>query len=348
MLNKTLTTLLFLFTVFFLSLIVTSSRPSYAGGTCGTESTSDIGYVCLPTPNNCNLDTPVCGVSGGEGFPCSFSCTGCTSSSQCSGFSGTPYCNIGTGACVECNSNADCEASGKTDYTCNSSGQCIPPSCTAPGGDCVYGPSDLIRECCSASGVNYTCNTATERCELESGSLPTCECAGSGDCESLYSETWECVPNSAGNTVCTASGSKNGICIDQPATASSYNCVGGTNCSVVYDTSGTYPTISACIAAGCASAAPPPGDALSGSGALPSPLDPGGLIERIVLFLIPIAILIALFRIIQGGYLIITSEGSETKISEGKEILTSAVVGLIFSLAGLAVLRVLINTFIGI
>lgn len=61
----------------------------------------------------------------------------------------------------------------------------------------------------------------------------------------------------------------------------------------------------------------------------------------------PLAILLGMFFIIKSGYTLMTSQGEPRKAQEGKEQLTSAIMGLIFVLISAVILRVIFNSLIG-
>lgn len=71
------------------------------------------------------------------------------------------------------------------------------------------------------------------------------------------------------------------------------------------------------------------------------------LLSRIYSLLYPIGIALGLFFIAKAGYTIMMSEGNPTKISQGKEELTSAVLGTLFILLSLVILRVIIRALLG-
>lgn len=75
-------------------------------------------------------------------------------------------------------------------------------------------------------------------------------------------------------------------------------------------------------------------------------LEIGGLVRVAAAILIPLAVGIAVFRIIVGGYHIMMSQGNEQELAEAKETLTSAIIGLIFAIAGLSVLGILVNALL--
>ncbi len=64
---------------------------------------------------------------------------------------------------------------------------------------------------------------------------------------------------------------------------------------------------------------------------------------RIINFIFPFISVVAVILIIYSGILIITSNGSEDKVSEGKKIIMYAGVGLVLSLLTTAIL----NFFVG-
>jgi len=62
--------------------------------------------------------------------------------------------------------------------------------------------------------------------------------------------------------------------------------------------------------------------------------------------MIPITIILGIFLIVLKGYKIMTSQGDPQKLEEGKEGLTSAIIGLIFVLLAVSILRVIIKALI--
>lgn len=73
---------------------------------------------------------------------------------------------------------------------------------------------------------------------------------------------------------------------------------------------------------------------------------PENIIAAVVKVLLIFAIFIGVLRIIEGGYYLMTSEGSEQKLTEGKEIVTSAVIGIIFGVIGVSLLSALLKAII--
>ncbi len=73
------------------------------------------------------------------------------------------------------------------------------------------------------------------------------------------------------------------------------------------------------------------------------------LVRAIFLIVLPVAVgFIGIPLIIINGYKILTSQGDPQRVQSGKEGLTSAVVGLIFVLLALSILRIMLNVLFGI
>ena len=53
-------------------------------------------------------------------------------------------------------------------------------------------------------------------------------------------------------------------------------------------------------------------------------------LQRINRMLIPVALIIGFFMIAKAGYILMTSEGDPQKVTQGREDLTSAIMGLLF------------------
>lgn len=73
---------------------------------------------------------------------------------------------------------------------------------------------------------------------------------------------------------------------------------------------------------------------------------PENIISAVIKVLLIFSIFIGVLRIIEGGYYLMTSEGSEQKITEGKEVITSAVIGIIFGIVGVSLLNALLKAII--
>ena len=151
----------------------------------------------------------------------------------------------------------------------------------------------------------------------------TVSCLGTSPCDNFCNET---------NFVCYA-----GTCQEER-----YYCFSGSTPSCQLSITLGTTTDPTCPGTPCDTTGgpPPPGEPF------PEALEPSGLITGVAALLVPVAILFSVARMIQGGYYIMLSRGDEAKIIEGKEIFTSAVIGLVLSLTGIAVLNVIFKTFI--
>ncbi|MEK7595250.1 MAG: hypothetical protein AAB443_01485 [Patescibacteria group bacterium] len=232
------------------------------------------------------------------------------------------------GICVECVDNTTCVSGTScnlTTHTCDSN------PCVADNEICLTGDT-----CCSST---FSCQTAQvappiKRCI--SNTPPVSDCSG-------------------GNVACDSSGTCNNCLKPWEYTCSSANkcvkektwrCNPSTtpwSCEEV-DSSSYYATQALCSAA-CVYTPPVGPGVLDPSANFPEPDNPQGLISAIIIILMPIVIVLGLLRAAQGGLMILTSQGNEQQLTEGKEIITSAVVGIIFAITGLGILRFVLNTF---
>ncbi|MBU1970420.1 hypothetical protein KJ605_01445 [Patescibacteria group bacterium] len=71
-----------------------------------------------------------------------------------------------------------------------------------------------------------------------------------------------------------------------------------------------------------------------------------GLFSIINGIVLPLAVILGLFLIVLSGYKILTSQGNPQELQTGKENLTSAIIGLIFVLMAVSILRVIIKALI--
>lgn len=70
------------------------------------------------------------------------------------------------------------------------------------------------------------------------------------------------------------------------------------------------------------------------------------LLKTISGMLLPLGIILGMILIIGNGYKLMTSQGDPTKLQEGKDGLTSAIIGLLFILMAVSILRVIIKALI--
>lgn len=81
----------------------------------------------------------------------------------------------------------------------------------------------------------------------------------------------------------------------------------------------------------------------------PSPVDPGTfgtIVGKAYNLLYPIAIIYGILQIVFSGYLIMMSEGEPKALSSAKEHLTSSIIGIIFVILAVVILKIIISTFL--
>lgn len=100
----------------------------------------------------------------------------------------------------------------------------------------------------------------------------------------------------------------------------------------------------ACVSIGAVGC--PPGGLNTAIGKIPC--DPKGLAGKIFSLALGVAGGIALLLIIAGGYRIIASQGDPEALASGKEIITSAIAGLLFIIFSAALLRILGCNILGL
>lgn len=72
----------------------------------------------------------------------------------------------------------------------------------------------------------------------------------------------------------------------------------------------------------------------------------GSLFTTINGVMLPLVVIGGVFLIVRAGYKILTSQGNPQELQEGKENLTSAIIGLVFVLMAVSILRVIIKALI--
>ena len=71
----------------------------------------------------------------------------------------------------------------------------------------------------------------------------------------------------------------------------------------------------------------------------------GGVVGDIYNVLYPIAIIYGIFQIVISGYKIMASEGEPKKLDEAKQHLTDSIIGVIFVILAVVILRIIIKAF---
>jgi hypothetical protein len=76
-------------------------------------------------------------------------------------------------------------------------------------------------------------------------------------------------------------------------------------------------------------------------------IDFNTIVNLIYSVMLPIGIILGGFNIAKSGYALMTSEGNPQKVMEAKEDLTSAIIGAVFVVLSVVILRVIIKALIG-
>ncbi len=361
--------------------------PSVAGDPCDSnDAVTDPGMACCSATLQCLNDdgNPIAdGESGTCGIDTIEWCGGklaagesCVDDSSCA----SNVCNPGTGKCSPVYQGQSCD-SVQLDCAClqgagipltcrqnpdeGGAWQCLPPAgtCTQQWpwdpndppleippidhdepwrcdvfGDPAYG------DCCQEAAKTMLCDDALFGSALD----------GAGHC------SWD-------GDICV--NTENQPCDTNPATPNPTDCCGGMYCiedpsSPDYGTCQPEEEINpgtSCSVAGC-DGCPAPGYSCISSVCIPdvscaeiyvAPPYTGPILsfERVIstifAFLYPTGLVIGLFFNAKAGYCLMTSEGDPHKLKDCKEELTHAVLGTLFILLSIAILRVIINTILG-
>ncbi len=86
-------------------------------------------------------------------------------------------------------------------------------------------------------------------------------------------------------------------------------------------------------------------DALKGVNDLSETSDVGSFMETIISLAIPLAVFSAFVLLVFAGYQLMTSKGDPDKLKQGKEVITNAIIGLLFILMSVAILLLISNLF---
>ncbi|OGC45803.1 hypothetical protein A3F07_01195 [candidate division WWE3 bacterium RIFCSPHIGHO2_12_FULL_38_15] len=232
----------------------------------------------------------------------------CDTGAECKSF----YCDPSNGICACIPDGTNVEAVG------GSCGDCCSGSCTTGTRFCktrAAGECANIGEDCSSAWGKPCCITGSVECKYRysapGGSL--CERKTSGSCKS-----WGNICGGAADSSCCPDGSGNPVnCV--ATTGGRYQCGGDT-----FDW-GIPPLIEY-------------------TGPI---LNLEQIVTVLYRILFPIGVAFGAFMVIKAGYTIMTSEGEPAKVTEAKEDLTAAVVGLLFVLLSAVILRVIISSLLG-
>lgn len=249
-------------------------------------------------------------------------------------------------------------------------------ACSQEGDPCCY--NDTLPQKYECQG-GFTCDYASNTCVATAG----CDDPGDGCCIDYTGHTLYCRKTKFPNLECDTSGGKN-ICYDaniicQKAgdpccpnlgdpTGDGY-CVGTVTCDpALADASAPK---GRCRDQGlcggnnqlcCTSGDPCPTASdgyrcINGYCVNPQPLvgykgpiftDIASLLAPIFKILFYVGIFVGILGIIYSGYLFISSEGDPGRVKEGKEQFTAAILGSLFVLLSVFILRVIINNILGV
>jgi len=243
------------------------------------------------------------------------------------------------------------------------SGVCSPDTTISPNPDCSPGYSPPCAgstgaACCVSQGTSCsnvtcvftgasvdTCSSPDYRCEQRAASSQGIDCpngiiqsctsssGSAGNCCMPTSPTEPCTPpdtcQSVGASLCGSRGGQVMDCMDPP---------GYDECCMVGHGSGTGGSGSTTSAFG-----PPPTlqdiyDRIA--------LSPEEMAADVYKILLPIIVILGVIAIAAAGYMFMTSQGQPDRVKEASGRLTSAVVGIVFVVLSLVILRVIINTLL--
>jgi len=241
-------------------------------------------------------------------------CSNCASGTSEADANGNQRC-VGLPNGATCSNECACASGTCNDNVCVDEGACINN----------YGDTGcLVQGCCSVIRSTPAVCGPDDRC------IPACMTAAEGDeCDSIA----DCCYANTGLTCyrgqCVTGSTVGGECSIEGACAPSgcglgEMCVNG-RCNYSPD----------CMVSL---------EVLDYTGPI---VDFSDLLSRVYFFMYPAGIAVGLFFIAKAGYTIMMSEGNPAKVSEGKDELTSAVIGTIFILLSLVILRVIISALLG-
>ncbi len=327
--NHLLLNFVIFFSIFLFSLFYYSPFYVYAYSNCSGSDTDGCCYNTAPSPTEGYCDEH-----------------GITNPLD-------PLCKCQAG--LEC---VDCNVDGR--ISCDPGGllYCVGGNtCGVPGNQCC----DSLTNRCNTGSVWY--NNIAHKAWLESDGIANCTCVNCGDLNAPC-----CISN--GSAVCNGSYTCNVVdfkCEDITncgRNAGDPCCPGGTcEGSMTCDTATDKCINPHCGALGepcCISADPCFGNyCVNGTCQEDSPrpremVYTGPVIESLQELLGPVTkmlyyggLAIGVFFIILAGYRLMVSEGDPQKTKAAQEQLTSAIIGIIFILLSVTILRVIINQIIG-
>ena len=327
----------------FLFLFLAFSPSTYAQ--CGAAqqsccdntaplSAGDVPFLSESLPTTCVCDSGLFCVIG-PADPRVSICAKCTSvgDSCCWNFEASAY--VCQGSAVYCDqiSNKCADISSL-------------PSCSNVGDACCAGVAGGARYCVKTTISNLECNGATGLCYIPGqacGTAPLKCCPDSVD-PTLNPGT--CL----GTDICDATKadatSPKGYCVPQGTCGD----LDGTCCTTGDACNNTAWT---CLNGYCRADVSEDIGELWSAGSFPvyrGPIisDIAGLLAPVFRILFYTGIFVGILGIIYSGYLLISSEGDPGRVKEGKDQFTAAILGTLFVLLSVFILRVIINSILGV
>jgi len=284
-----------------------------SGSHCDLAPSTSMKYmVCYPDDIECGEEVgqPCCeqAGSGGSIWVCNHP--------------DTLACNFSTQKCQLCGSEGQLCCNNST--KCDSGLECYGGVCKNPGNEPTTDCNEENEICCYNWGVG-----GGNTCQIIDGTPPNfeeCYCQGGGDLVCTRSDTvGRCTnPNS-----CGGDGQE---CCEYPIEPP---CDSGLECSTTLNICGHWYNPN------------PPGP--------PSLIYNGPVIENLEDILGPVTrmlyyggLAIGIFFIILSGYRLMTSEGDPQRVKGAQEQLTSAIIGIVFILLSVTIIRVIIDEIINL
>lgn len=257
-----------------------------------------------------------CGYVGADTTNCENKCPGSLYHQD-----GDQYICDGLADAVECKRSCQC-ATGK----CGGS----PKSC---GANCL----DQGNPACAAPGQTLECcDSPAWRCwQGKCSQDPNCSTSSSTFCTPGDGKCCDSAPCVGGHCSSGSGGASGGVTLCK-GTGCGGDCGAGRSCNGGF-----------CSAEADPACTPKPVDFSKYGYSGPEISNLSGLLAAIFNILYAIGLAIGIFMIVKSGYALMTSQGEPNAVRTAQEDLTSAVLGILFILLSITILRVIINSLLG-
>lgn len=289
---------------------------------------SGFSWTCQPTTiGKCEGEGDTCGCTGGKicrsgtcGEACIQPYQPCTQQNCCADGTATYKCDSQGGSTI-CIPASNCASSGGD---CSVSKCCQNSSEACDGSTCVSCKTGFCTHdtdvCCEINGSPAVCNEVTKTCVSTTGCATQGDsCANKSCCGSqnlVCNSSKVCVPGSVGGQ-CTGSGC--GVECPAGERCSNQTCVSDPICdATIFTVPYNGPIINV-----------------------------AQFLSSVFKVMYPLAIVLGIAFIIKAGYSLMTSEGDPMKVKAGQEELTAAIIGTLFILLSVVILRVIMVSIIG-